>query len=85
MREGRDMSVVLKLSPLLRRYVPDYDHDEGVVIEKGAGKKVSQLAEEVNVPKEKVSSVLVNHRPTRVGYVARDGDLVLLAMVIGGG
>ncbi len=79
------MSVVVKLSPLLRKYVPGYDHDEGLVIENGSGKRVRQLAEAVNIPHEKVSSVLVNHRPARVGYVARDGDLVLLARVIGGG
>jgi hypothetical protein len=82
---GCDMSVVVKLSPLLRKYVPHYDHDEGVIIEKGAGKKVNQLADAVNIPDGKVSSVLVNHRPARVGYVVRDGDLVLLARVIGGG
>ena len=79
------MSVIVKLSPLLRKYVPGYDHDEGIIIEKGAGKTVSQLEEAVNLPDDKVSSVLVNHRPARVGYVARDGDLVLLARVIGGG
>jgi hypothetical protein len=79
------MSVVVKLSPLLRKFVPDYDHDRGIMLENGAGKKVSQLIEQVGVPKERVTSVLVNHRPSRVGYVAREGDLILLAMVIGGG
>jgi hypothetical protein len=29
--------------------------------------------------------VIVNHRPSRIGYVAREGDLILLGMVIGGG
>lgn len=85
MQINRHMSVIIKLSPLLRKHVPGYDHDKGIIIEDGAGKKVRQLAEAVNIPDEKVSSVLVNHRPARVGYVARDGDLVLLAMVIGGG
>jgi hypothetical protein len=79
------MSVVLKLSPLLRKYVEGYDHDQGIVLEKGAGKKVSQLIEETAIPNEKVTSVLVNHRPSRIGYVAQEGDLILLAMVIGGG
>ena len=79
------MPVVVKLSPLLRKYVPGYDHDEGIVLENGAGERVSRLIEEVGVPKDMVTSVLVNHRPSRVGYVAREGDLVLLAMVIGGG
>ena len=79
------MSVFVRMSPLLRKYVPDYDHNEGIVMEKGAGKRISQLAEELNIPKEMVTSVLVNRLPSRTGYVARDGDTVLLAMVIGGG
>jgi len=54
-------------------------------MEKGAGKRISQLAEELNIPKEMVTSVLVNRLPSRTGYVARDGDRILLAMVIGGG
>lgn len=79
------MSVILKLSPLLRKYIEGYDHDQGIVLENGAGKKISQLIEEVAIPNEKVTSVLVNHRPSRIGYVVQEDDLILLAMVIGGG
>jgi len=79
------MSVFVTLSPLLRKYLPDYDHNEGIVMEKGAGKRISQLIEELNIPKEMVTSVLVNRLPSRTGYVVREGDMVLLAMVIGGG
>ena len=79
------MPVSIRLSPLLRKYVPDYDYDEGIIMKNGAGKRVTQLVEELNIPKEMVTSVLVNRLPSRTGYVARDGDTVLLAMVIGGG
>jgi hypothetical protein len=79
------MSVTLKLSPLLRKYVPGYDHDEGVVVENGAGEKVSRIAEELSIPRDRITMVIVNHRPSRIGYVAREGDLILLGMVIGGG
>ncbi len=80
-----EMSATVKLSPMLRKYSPDYDHDKGIVISDGSGKKVSQLIQEINIPTEKVTSVLVNHMPSRTGYVVKDGDLVMLAMVIGGG
>ena len=80
-----DMSVTLKLSPLLRKYVPGYDHDEGIVVENGAGEKVSHIAEELSIPRDRITMVIVNHRPSRIGYVAREGDLILLGMVIGGG
>jgi len=46
---------------------------------------MSQIIEKMAIPKERVTSILVNHMPSRTGYVAKDGDLVLLAMVIGGG
>jgi hypothetical protein len=39
----------------------------------------------VGIPPERVTSVLVNHLPLRLDYVAGDGDLIRLAMVIGGG
>ena len=79
------MPITVKLSPLLRKYAPDYDHDKGIVLADGSGKKVSRLIQEMDIPKERVTSVLVNHMPSRTGYVAKDGDLVLLAMIIGGG
>ncbi len=79
------MSVIVKLSPLLRKYASDYDHDKGIVLADGPGKKVSLLIQEMDIPKERVTSVLVNHMPSRTGYVAKDGDLVMLAMIIGGG
>ena len=79
------MSVTVKLSPLLRKYAPKYDHDKGIVLADGSGKKVSQLIQEMDIPEKRVTSVLVNHMPSRTEYVARDGDLVMLAMIIGGG
>ena len=79
------MSVTIKLSPLLRKHAPGYDHDKGVVLAEGSGKKVSRIIQEMDIPRERVTSVLVNHMPSQPGYVAKDGDLVMLAMVIGGG
>lgn len=80
-----DMSVTIKLSPLLRKYVQGYDCDEGIVVENGAGKKVSRIAEELSIPRDRITMVIVNHRPSRIGYEAQNGDLILLGMVIGGG
>lgn len=79
------MSVTIKLSPLLRKYVSNYDPDEGIVLENGAGKKVSHIADELSIPRDKITMVMVNHRPSRMAYEAKEGDLILLGMVIGGG
>jgi hypothetical protein len=78
------MPVIVRLSPLLRKYVRGYEHTTGIQIDQ-AGVSVSQLIKDLSIPKEMVTSVLVNHRPSRTGYVVKDGDHVFLAMVIGGG
>ena len=79
------MPVVVRLSPLLRKYRSDYDHEKGIIMQEGAGKRISELVEELEIPEEMVTSVLVNHRPSRSSFVEANGDQVLLAMVIGGG
>lgn len=79
------MPVTVKLSPLLRKYVPGYDHDQGIVFKKGTGQKITDIIEELSIPKNRITMIMVNHRPSRIGYVAREGDLILLGMVIGGG
>lgn len=55
------------------------------MVKEGAGKKVSQLGHKLKIPEEMVPSVLVNHRLSRPTFVAQNGDLVFLEMVIGGG
>jgi len=79
------MSVTVKLSPLLRKYVPGYNHDKGIVLKKGAGQKLSRIIDELPIPQDRITMIMVNHRPSRTGYEAREGDLILLGMVIGGG
>ena len=79
------MSITVKLNPLLRRYVSDYDYNTGIVLADGSGKNVRQIVHEIGIPEERVTSVLVNHMPSRTGYVVKEGDLILLAMLIGGG
>lgn len=86
-REGRQtMSVRVNLSPMLRRkYRPDCDPNHGLVLEDGSGKTLRQIVQELGIPLEEVSSVLVNHRVVQPSYVAKNDDLILLAVAIGGG
>ncbi len=78
------MPFFVKLSPVLRKYVRDYDHGKGIRIEQ-IGMSVGQLIKELNIPGKMVTSIIVNHRPSSNGYVVQDGDRILLAMIIGGG
>lgn len=78
------MPVSVKLSPLLRKYVDDYEHGKGIHVEH-FGMPINQLIQELNIPPKLVTSVMVNYKPRRSSYIVQDGDQILLAMIIGGG
>jgi sulfur carrier protein ThiS len=79
------MPVRIELSPFLRKHVPEYDPAEGLVVESGHGKTISQLIEELGIPPKKVNSIMVNHFPARANHIVKDGDVIGLIMAIGGG
>jgi hypothetical protein len=79
------MAVRVELTPLLRKYIPDYDPDKGLTIEDGGGKAVRQVIKELGIPTDKVFTVLVNHLPSHPSCQLNDGDLLTLSMVLGGG
>lgn len=79
------MAVRVELTLLLQRYVPNYDQDNGIVVEDGEGKVVRQIIADLGIPLAKVFQVLVNHLPSQDSYVVKDGDVVTLAMVLGAG
>jgi hypothetical protein len=79
------MSVCLKLSPTLQKYVAGYDERTGLIVEHAAGRKIRELIEELCIPSEEVSSIIVNYRPSRASYVVNEGDLISLHRVLGGG
>lgn len=79
------MAVRVELTVLLRRFVPDYDNEKGIMLENGEGKTVQQLIQELGIPPEKVFTIMVNHYPGNRNYVAKAGDHIVLAMTIGAG
>jgi hypothetical protein len=80
------MTVRVFLDPTLRKnYRPDYDPDQGIVVETGPGKTVSQIAREIGIPLDEVSSTLVDYHVVEPNYVARDGDAIHFLVAIGGG
>jgi hypothetical protein len=80
------LSVRVDLSPILRRqYQPDYDSEKGMILDDGAGKSLHQLVQELGIPFDDLSSILVNHRVEQPGYRAQDGDSIYLAIAISGG
>lgn len=79
------MSVCVKLSVLLRKYVPGYDEEAGVLLEYQEGMTVEDTIIHLGIPVEKVIMVLANQRPSKIRNKIKDGDNVRLAMVFGAG
>ena len=79
------MPVRIQLSHILRKYVPNYDHDSGILLEEAAGWSVSQIIEHLAIPPGEVVTIIVNSYPATPASSVRDGDKVTLTKVIGGG
>ena len=79
------MPVRIQLSHILRKYVPDYDHDTGVLLENAAGWSVRRIIERLAIPPEEVVTVMVNSYPGTLASTVEEGDSVTLTRVIGGG
>jgi sulfur carrier protein ThiS len=79
------MSIQIQLSPLIRKYVPNYDHTTGVILTIDAPQSVEQIVARLDIPREEVISIMVNGYPGKFNSTVNDGDSIMLAKVIGGG
>jgi sulfur carrier protein ThiS len=79
------MPVRIHLSHILRKYVPDYDHDTGILLEEAAGWPVRQIIEHLAIPPGEVVTIIVNSYPATPASTVQNGDSVTLTKVIGGG
>jgi sulfur carrier protein ThiS len=79
------MAVHIELTMLLRKFVPNYDDEKGILLENAEGKTISEIMKDLGIPSDKVFNVLVNRYPSKPSQVVRNGDLVTLGRVIGGG
>jgi hypothetical protein len=70
---------------LLRKYVTNYNDDNGILVDYEEGKTVEQVIAELSIPRDKVFTVFVNRKPSKVGCRLQDGDLVALALILGAG
>ena len=79
------MSVRVQLSDYLQKYVPGYDHNTGIVMESADGWTVRMIIEELKIPIKEVSIVMVNSYPGSTQSTLKDGDLIFLSKIFGGG
>ena len=54
------MSIRIQLSPFLRKYVPKYNNDTGIVLKSENPRTVDQIIAELNIPFEEVVTIMVN-------------------------
>jgi hypothetical protein len=81
-----NMAVHIFLGPeLQRKYRPDFNPNQGIIVEAGPGKTVSQIARELGIPLDEVTSLLVDYHVVEPSYVAKDGDAIYFLVAIGGG
>jgi len=79
------MSILIRLSPMIRKYVPNYDHSIGIRLTVDEPLSVGQIIAKLKIPREEVISIVINGYPGKSKTTVNDGDSVMLAKVIGGG
>ncbi len=79
------MAIRVFLSPVLKRYRPDYNPEQGLMVEAGRGKTVRQIAAELGIPLDEVSSTLIDYQVVEPNYVPKDNDTVQFLVAISGG
>ena len=79
------MPARIQLSHILRKYVPDYNHDTGILLEDADGWSVRQIIERLAIPPGEVVTIMVNSYPASPASTVAEGGSVTLTKVIGGG
>jgi len=79
------MSVRVQISSVLRKYTPDYDEENGVLLDDASGLTARRIMELLDIPAEEVMTVVINGYPAKPDSVVNDGDVVSLIKIMGGG
>ena len=73
------------LSATLRRIIPGYDPDKGHEIQVQKGTTVLELCEQMNIPADMVTIIMVDGRAKNHDHVLEGSERVHLFPAIGGG
>lgn len=73
------------LSSTLRKYIPGYSPDKGHEIQVQKSTTISDLCEQMNIPVEMVTIIMVDGRSKNHDYVLNGSERVHLFPAIGGG
>ena len=69
----------------LQKYYPDLGNSEALVTELDDKAKLGNLLDELKIPKEEITMVMVNGRREEESYLLQDGDRIGIFPLIAGG
>ncbi|MGC8719590.1 MAG: MoaD/ThiS family protein [Thermodesulforhabdaceae bacterium] len=79
------MALQVFLAATLRRYVPDYNPETGVILSVDSGKTVSDIARIMGIPKEEIKIVMVNGIHSSLDHLLKGDERVAFFPAVGGG
>jgi sulfur carrier protein ThiS len=77
--------VEVRLYAGLRRYYPDGQSGDAFTMEVGGEAKLGDIIDELKIPRQEVSVLMVNGKWEKESYPLKEGDRVGLFPLIGGG
>ena len=78
-------SIEVRLFSSLQKYCPNPGSGEAFTITMEDEAKLGSLFDELNIPKENITVVLVNGRHKEEGYLLRNRDRIAIFPLISGG
>ena len=79
------MKITVKVHGTLTRYLSDYDHRKGLVLEFPANTDAAALVDSLGIPRSKVGMVSVNGQQVKPGDKLPDNAVVKVFQPIFGG
>jgi sulfur carrier protein ThiS len=79
------MSLHVEVSSYLRKFLPNYNPEEGLILDFRPGMTVAQMIKDLGIPEEQVQLIMVNRMAVKPDHVLKEGDLVGLFPILDGG
>jgi sulfur carrier protein ThiS len=79
------MKITVKVHGTLMKYIADYDHEKGLVLEFPDDTDAAALIEHLGIPKARVGMMTVNGHQVKSDGILLDGAIVKVFQPIFGG
>lgn len=79
------MTVQVKLSTTLRKYIADYNPEQGLSVDIKADTRIDDLAKQLGLPLKEIKFVMLNGRYKPLETSLKSNDQVAFFPAVGGG